>query len=46
MHAAHSPVTKTYKYNVKLCNIWACGIANKTYTWLAILPIYEQHRSK
>ena len=52
MQAVQSPVTnypaigETYKYNVKLCNIWACGIANKTCTWLAILSVYEQHQSK
>ena len=51
MHAVHSPVTKlpsynkTYKYNVRLCNILACGMAKKTCTWLAILPVYEQRRS-
>ena len=53
MQAAHSLVTKTllssnktYNYNVKLCNIWVCGKANKTSTWIAILPVYEQQRSK
>ena len=35
------------KYNVKLCNIWACGMANKTCMWLAILSVCEtENRSK